>query len=155
MNSKLSIITVLVVLLVLLSGCEIYNEKASQEQDASAKQFKHEDNRSVIYVYRENSAVAIIQAFRLYLNDQSVANSTSGTFVRLVVNPGIYKIGVGNVSNSSIIDSIDITADKGKIYYVKLTIGANVVSGEPKLSLVDEEAGQKDILSCSLLVSDS
>ena len=130
----------------------MYNTEAPPEKDRAAKTFKPEANKAVIYVYRRSSFVAIIQAFRIYLDDRAVVDCTSGTFIRLVVDPGTHRIGVGHVSSRSLRDSLSIITEAEKIYYVELTIGANPLSGVPKLKSVELQTAQKEIEKCSLLI---
>lgn len=155
MRSRLTLATTTVFVLILtLVGCDLYNTKASTEEDKAAKTFTLEADKSVIYVYRSSSLVAVIQAFRIYLDGRAVVDCTSGTFIRLVVDPGTHKIGVGNVSSRSLRDSIEILTEKGEIYYIELTIGANVMSGVPELKSVEIQTAQKEIEKCSLLKLD-
>jgi hypothetical protein len=129
----------------------LYNKKASPEMDEVAKSFKPEVGKAVIYIYRQSSLVAFIQAFRIYLNDHPIANCTSGAFIRLVVGPGTHRIGVGNVSSSSLRDSLAVATEEGKIYYIELEIKANILSGVPKLNFVEMQKAQKEIKTCSLI----
>jgi len=146
------LITLACILLPTLSFGGLYNTKAPPDKQEAAKAFKAEDDKAVIYVYRKSSFVAFIQAFRIYLNDQSVVDCTSGTFIRLVVDPGTHRIGVGSVSSRTLRDSLVIPTEEGKLYYVELEIGANIFSGVPKLKSTDLQTAQKEIKNCSLIL---
>jgi len=152
MKPKLKFTSQIVFVLILtLTGCDLYNTKATKEEDKAAKNFQADYDKSVIYVYRSSSPVAIIQAFRIYLDGKALVNCTDGTFIRLVTDPGIHEIGVGNVSNNSLLESVKVVATKGNIYCTELTIGANAASGIPKLKVVDLPTAKEDIKKCTLL----
>lgn len=150
--------TILAGFLAVLIGptaCDrLYNTKAPEEKDKAAKSFTltpEEAKKAVIYVYRPSSLVAAMQAFRLRLDGQFVVDCTSGSFIRLVVEPGKHVIGVGNAGSTTTKESVSVEADEGKTSYVKLTIGASPVSGIPQLSIVDEQAAKRDIQGCKLI----
>ncbi len=145
------ILALFIILLPYLCWGGMYNDDAAPEKDKEAKTFNKVNDKSVIYVYRENSIIAIIQAFRLYIDNEIIVDCTSGTFVRLTVKPGSHTIGVGNVSSRSIIDSVSLKTEKGGIYYVKLSVGANIFSGVPKLKKTIENEAQKEIKKLTLI----
>ena len=137
------------------TACDrLYNTRAPADKDKAAKSFTmtpEEATKAAIYVHRPSSLVAAAQAFRLRLNDQFIVDCTSGTFVRLVVEPGMHVIGVGNVSSSTTKETVTVELNEGETSYVKLTIGASPISGIPQLSIVDEQTAQPEIRSCNLI----
>jgi len=139
-------------LTLALGGCGLYNTQAPPEKNKAAIAFSPEVDKAVIYVYRSSSLVAAIQAFRIYLDKQPLVDCTSGTFIRLVVEPGSHVVGVGHAGQfTPLNESVAVEATKGKLHYVKLAIGASPISGIPKLTLADEETAQREIKRCSLL----
>ena len=152
MSKPIAVACASVLLLFVVGGCDLYNKKAPPEKDVAAKSFAPEDGKAVIYIYRPSSLVAVIQAFRLYLDGSPVVDCTSGTFIRRVAEPGKHAVGVGNVSSAAPSEeSVTVEAIEGKLYYVELTVGASPISGRPKLRVVEEQAAQAAIRECTLI----
>lgn len=149
---QILVLCAFVMFLLILGSCDLYNKKAPLEKDTAAKGFAPESGKAVIYVYRPSSPVAVIQAFRLYLDGSSVVDCTSGTFIRRIAEPGKHVVGVGNVSRATPSEeSVTVEATEGKLYYVELTVGASPISGRPKLTIAEEQAAQAAIRKCALI----
>jgi len=134
----------------LCIGCPGSPSAPKAEQEA-AKKFVPEPGKAIIYIYRD-TMVAAIQMFRIYLDGGLVGDSKNQAFFRQVVTPGPHQISVSNLRGTHR-DSLSISTDAGKIYYIELEIGPNPVSGIPKLKIADETGAQSTIRRCALLQS--
>ena len=127
-------------------GCgDLYNTPASAEADENAKRFEAQAESSVVYVYRAKSPVAVIQAFRVFFDEEIVADFTQGRFVRIVASPGTHEVLARTISDRSNRDVLVFETTPGEVYYVELEIGTGAVSGVPSLRVVEEQSAQPRI----------
>lgn len=147
--SRLLLLHFIVIILTLFVGC-LGSPEDTPEENAKAKRFDSIADSSVIYVYR-NTLTAALQTFRLYLDDTLfVGDSKNESFFRLVTNAGNHKLIVTNVRNNEL-NTLPIYTDSGKIYFVEMQIGANVISGQPELVVMEDSTAKSEILKCNLL----
>ena len=146
---KIFLVLVVSSSILLFIGC-MGSPSASKEEEESAKKFLTDPDNSVIYIYRD-TIVAMMQTFRLYIDDSSlIGEAKNKSFFRIIVQPGTHTITVTNMRNVAL-ENMSISTDAGKVYYVELQLGANPISGIPKLKVVEEKESQKKIQGCSLL----
>jgi len=112
--------------------------------DAAAKRFETVPDRAVIYLVRhpvEREFVASVM-----LNDQPIGVTYKGTFIRMVVPGGMYRIA-GMAGDSG---SIRVQAEQGKIYFVDhRTMGYDTLTGSI-FQVVDAQYGRSMVLGGSL-----
>jgi hypothetical protein len=112
--------------------------------DAAAKRFETVPDRAVIYLVRnpvERDFVAPIM-----LNDQSIGATYRGTYIRMVVPGGAYRIA-GMAGDSG---SIRLQAERGQIYFVdQRTMGYDALTGST-FQIVDAQYGRSMVLGGTL-----
>ncbi|MFH1370260.1 MAG: DUF2846 domain-containing protein [Planctomycetota bacterium] len=133
---------------IILVGCP-GSPAAGDEEEKAAKEFEPQDNNSVIYIYR-STMVAAIQMFRLYIDGSLIGDSKNGSFFRIVAKPGMHALEVTNMRNDKL-GNVSINTDASKLYYIELQVGANPISGIPKLVLTEEQKAKPKIKQCKLL----
>ena len=125
------------VILLLLAGCA---QLPPMPGDAAAKRFEPIADRAVIYVARsvaERDFVAPIM-----LNDEMMGSTYRGTYMRIVVPGGKYRIA-GFAGDSG---RIDVQAEPGRIYFINQTThGYSSLTGS-QFQLVDARYGQSVVL---------
>ena len=123
--------------LLMLGGCA---QLPPLPGDAAAKRFDPVSDRAVIYVARdalERNFVAPIM-----LNDEMMGATYRGTYIRMVVPGGQYRIA-GYAGDSG---RIDIQAQQGQIYFINQTTwGYSSLHGSI-FQLVDAQYGRSVVL---------
>ena len=110
-------------------------------------------DNAVIYIYRPQSLVAIIQAFSIHVDDNFIGLVRNGSFFRVVVPPGSHKVFATPLRVKEDEDSLTIKrAEAGMMYYVRLELESSVTSGIPELSLGTAREAQAAIRNLDLLV---
>lgn len=125
------------IVLLMLAGCA---QLPPLPGDAAAKRFEPVSDRAVIYVARnalERDFVAPIM-----LNDEMMGATYRGTYMRIVVPGGKYRIA-GFAADSG---RIDVQAQPGQIYFINQTTwGYGSLAGS-QFQLVDAKYGQSVVL---------
>lgn len=125
------------VVLLMLAGCA---QLPPMPGDAAAKRFEPVSDRAVIYVTRnalERNFVAPIM-----LNDEMMGSTYRGTYIRMVVPGGKYR--VAGFSGDS--GRIDIQTEPGRVYFINQTThGYSSLSGS-QFQLVDAQYGRSVVL---------
>ena len=125
------------VVLLMLAGCA---QLPPMPGDAAAKRFEPVSDRAVIYVTRnalERNFVAPIM-----LNDEMMGSTYRGTYIRMVVPGGKYRVA-GFAGDSG---RIDIQTEPGRVYFINQTThGYSSLSGS-QFQLVDAQYGRSVVL---------
>jgi hypothetical protein len=97
-------------LFALLAGCA---QLPPPPEDAAAKRFEPIRDKAVIYLARH--ALEPTYVAPVALNDDMIGSTYRGTYMRLELPPGKYRLhGMGGDSGS-----IALTTEAGKIYFVQ------------------------------------
>jgi hypothetical protein len=140
-TGKISSMLLLVALLVL-QGCASV-PMTSMSEDASAKEFKLDPDKSSIYVYRnENFGSAITMTVSM---DGRVAGQTGPkTYFLFQVPPGEHE--VGSIAENNV--NLKLKTEAGKVYYVWQEVKMGFWMARSVLHEVDEETARKAIAEC-------
>lgn len=126
------------IVLLILTGCA---QLPPLPGDAAAKRFEPVSDRAVIYVAR--SALERDFVAPIMLNDEMMGATYRGTYIRIVVPGGKYRIA-GFAGDSG---RIDVQAQPGQIYFInQTTYGYSSLTGS-QFQLVDAKYGQSVVLS--------
>jgi len=99
-------------LLAMFAGCA---QLPPPPEDAAAKRFEPVKDKAVVYLAR--SALDPRFVAPVALNDDMIGSTYHGTYMRLELPPGKYRLrGMGGDSGS-----IALATEAGKIYYVQHT----------------------------------
>lgn len=107
-------------------------------QDVQAKKFEAVPSKSVIYIVR--TPMDSNEVSGLVLNDSGQITTYRGTFYRWEVAPGPHRIAGYAQAN----ESITLTTEAGKIYFLEHTVRGTQRSGPQTTSLrqVDPQYGR-------------
>lgn len=119
---------------------------ASSTDDLEAKQFTPVQNKSVIYIYR-NEIFGGAVGMDISFNGQEMGGTTANKFLRIVAKPGDHLIA----SRAENRDVLKLKSEAGKIYYVWQEAKMGVLSARTKLSLVSDQVGQRGVMQCDLV----
>ena len=131
-------------LLLLMAGCATV-PMSSPAADAAAKQFKPVPDKSVLYVYRDESMGAAVR-MDVKIDGETCGQTAADTYFRFVLPPGNHKI----TSVAENTDSVDIDMKPGQLYYVWQEVKMGVLYARSKLHVIGANKGQTDIRSCKL-----
>lgn len=131
----------------LLSACASV-PKGDPKLDAELKNFKPQEGKAGIYVYRNETMGAAI-AMDVKVDGKQLGQTGANTYLFTTVEPGQHKL-VGKAENDS---ELTLDAVAGKLYYVWQEVKMGVMSARNKLQLVDEAKGQAGVKETSLAAS--
>ncbi len=109
------------------------------------------DDQALIYIYRPGKFMGGGVAFDIHASagsdDVEIVTLKSGGYFPYYVSPGELELWGKTESKSSV--TLDVRA--GDVQYVRGSVGAGIIMGRPKLSVVDAETGAAEIKECKLL----
>lgn len=118
------------------------------KQDAALKTFSTTQEKSGVYIYRNESFGGAIK-MDVELDGQSIGQTGANTYLYKEVAAGKHTIR----SKAENTDSIEIDAKPGKLSYIWQEVKMGVFYARSKLHLVDEAEGQKGVLETKLAVT--
>lgn len=118
------------------------------KQDATAKQFQINPNKSGLYIYRNESMGGAIK-MDVTVDGKAIGQSAAKTYFFLEVEPGKHTI----TSKSENTDSLTLDTVAGKLYYVWQEVKMGFLFARTKLSLMDEATGKAGINESKLAAS--
>lgn len=131
----------------VLQGCASA-PMASVENDSLAKSFNVPNNKSNLYVYRnENFGAAL--SMDIFINNYLVGQTAAKTYFKFELDPGKYQVK-SRAENESILDIILIA---GENIYIWQEVKMGIITGRTKLSNVDIKTGQKGVLESKLIAT--
>jgi hypothetical protein len=137
---------IILLLAATLTGCASLPPLASVEKDAEAKQFQTESDKANLYVSRcyWNPGTAL----QLSIDGRIAGYPRANAFMLFPVTPGEHDIAVfGSITGSAAVVQKNINFEKGRNYFIRLTIGFN---GDLNMEQLTEEEGKSTILGLSL-----
>ena len=129
---------------LLLTGCATV-PMAPADADSQGKNFAIKPDKSSIYVYR-NESFGGAARMTVSLDGKVAGQSGPQTYFLWEVDPGPHEI----VSHAENVETLQITAEAGKAYYVWQEAKVGVWGARSRLHLMDERAGQKAVAECKL-----
>jgi hypothetical protein len=113
--------------------------------DAAAKRFESVPDRAVIYLVRH--PLDSIVPTSILLDDEMIGSTYKGTYIRMVVPAGPYRIA-GMAGDSA---SIRVQAERGQLYFInQRTWETRRSLGGSAFQLVDPQYGRSLVLSGTL-----
>lgn len=127
-------------------------------EDAEAKQFRHNDDAAVLYVYRNEWLGAAVPHI-VRVDGKSIGQLASKTYFRVGLPVGKHSIETGetctqlpSADSSCKQFSLGMEAFPGQVYFIRLE--TKLAYGNPAiLHRVDPETGEKAVLECALAQS--
>ncbi|MDX4058039.1 DUF2846 domain-containing protein [Aliarcobacter skirrowii] len=133
----------------LFTGCYAKVDLESKETSNSAKLFKKPTNdKSGLYIYRNDSFFGGALTKELYINDKYIGKTAPGVFFyEELEGDKEYKISTQSEFSPN---SILLTLEKGKLYFVRQYIKMGVFIGGANLEVIDSEKAKKAILELDM-----
>lgn len=128
-----------------LGGCASV-PMASQQADATAKQFATDSAKANVYIYRNENFGGAIK-MPVLMDNVSVGDTAAKTYILQTVEPGNHVITSKTENDATL--SLDTQA--GKNYYVWQEVKLGFVSARSALHLVDEKTGEAGVIECKLV----
>ncbi|KMY66144.1 hypothetical protein AAU61_19230 [Desulfocarbo indianensis] len=135
-------LVLIVILISLVSGCASV-PMATPEEDASAKQFIPNKDKSSIYLYRNESFGGAIPV-TVSLDGKVAGQTGPMTYFMWQVDPG--KHDIQSMAENNV--NLSLEAEAGQIYFVWQEIKMGVFMARTILHKVDDEEGRKGVLEC-------
>lgn len=129
---------------MLLAGCA---QLPPSPQDIQAKTFERVPDKAVIYVVR--TPMDSSEASGLALDDSGPITTLPGTYYRWEVTPGLHRVAGFAGAN----ESVALTTEAGKIYFLQHTVRGTVRSGPQSTSLrqINERDGRALVMRAQML----
>jgi hypothetical protein len=142
MRNVQSILAVIGILLVLLSGCAS-TPQGSLSSDADAKRFDPAPNAAIIYIYRPIGAGHGVST--IWLDGRLVGESLPQSFFRVAARPGHNRITTSGNDPGRL--ELDTRSDG--VYFVEARVeGESQSEAISSFRLVPPESGKAAIVGC-------
>jgi hypothetical protein len=92
------------------------------------------EGQALIVFYRERRMGGAAIQFHVQQNSQPIGALTNGSVIFRDVDPGQYGFSSQVITG----DSLSLTVEAGKTYFVQGTVRMGVYAGRPKFTVVDE-----------------
>jgi Protein of unknown function (DUF2846) len=99
------------------------------------------EGQALIVFYREQRMAGAAIQFRVNQNAVPIGSLTNGSVMFRDVDPGQYGFSSEVVTG----DSLSLTVEAGKIYFVQGTVRMGYFAGRPKFTVVDEATARKAV----------
>ena len=141
-TSNRSVLAILFLMASFIAGCASV-PMTSMEEDTKAKSFAVPTNKSLIYMYRnETYGGAILLTVSL---DGKVAGQTGPrTYFLWDVDPGPHEVSSFSENTST----LKINTEAGKAYFVWQEVKMGMWTARSQLQQVDEANGRKGVAEC-------
>lgn len=145
MKYKNSLIGIALLLTLLMSGCATV-PMASSLEDAEAKLFKTNPDKSTLYIYRNEMLGGAVK-MEVDLNGEYIGTNVAQTYIKKEVNPGKHTL----VSHAENDDTLTIETQKNRNYFIWQEVKMGVLYARTKLTLVTDEIGRAGVKECKLV----
>lgn len=130
----------------VLAGCASV-PMASQQEDAAAKTFSTPaEAKAAIYVYRDSNFGASLKKL-VTLDGKPLFQSAPHTYYYEQISPGKHTLATESEFGDN---SLEFTADAGKMYFFRNYIKMGVFVGGANLEEVSDADGKTGVQECSL-----
>jgi hypothetical protein len=135
-------VAIVLTLTSLVSGCASV-PMTSMDEDAKAKSFVVQKDRSSIYVYRNESLGGAIP-ITVALDGKVAGQSAMQTYFLFEVDPGTHEV----TSISENTSAVKLSTEAGKAYYVWQEVKMGMWMARSQLQEVDDQTGRKGVAEC-------
>jgi hypothetical protein len=132
----------IVLLALLVTGCASV-PMASIDEDARAKTFSVNPDKSGIYVYR-NEAFGGVIPMSVALDGKVAGQTGPMTYFLWETVPGSHEIS----SSAENVSTLSLSTEAGKTYYVWQEVKMGLWMARSRLQQVDEQTGRKAVSEC-------
>ena len=136
---------------LIASGCASVR-LADPAQDITSKEFVVPPGKALIYVVRDGGFIyGAYQLFRISLDRRDYGPLAEGTYFLFPVDPGPHAVMAAWKEN---VESIQIPANAGSIYFVSVQSGISWVNTTVSVSALSDEKGKAAIRAAKMAVSE-
>jgi hypothetical protein len=136
---------------LIASGCASVR-LADPAQDITSKEFVVPPGKALIYVVRDGGFIyGAYQLFRIILDRRDYGPLAEGTYFVFPVDPGPHAVMAAWKQN---MESVQIPANAGSIYFVSVQSGISWVNTTVSVSALSDEKGKAAILAAKMAVSE-
>ncbi|MBK6630069.1 MAG: DUF2846 domain-containing protein [Betaproteobacteria bacterium] len=139
---KNGLLGLLLAMMVLVTGCASV-PMASDDADTQSKRFQAKPDKSIIYLYRNETFGGAI-AMTVSLDDRLAGESAPKTYFMWEVEPGQHVLK----SHAENVSILLLTTEAGKNYYVWQEVKLGALYARSRLQQVDEATGRQGVLEC-------
>jgi hypothetical protein len=143
---RLSIIAIPAISL-LLSACASV-PMASFDLDARAKSFEHQPDKSVLYIYRNETLGSAVK-MDLILDGNNLGQTVAHSYFAVPVAPGTHRL----VSKAENDDTLDFSTEAGQNYFVWQEVKMGMLSARTGLHLVGDQEGMTGVRDSKMIAS--
>jgi hypothetical protein len=136
-----------VLMTVLLAGCASV-PMAPADADSLAKAFATRPDKSTVYVYR-NERYGGAARMTVSLDGRVAGQTGPRAYFVWDVDPGTHEI----VSQAENTDTVTITTQDGKDYYISQEAKAGLWGARTRLHIVTDDVGRNAVAECRLAQS--
>jgi hypothetical protein len=132
----------LLLVALLVSGCASV-PMTSLDDDARAKAFIAKPDKSLIYLYRNETFGGAI-AMTVSLDGKVAGQTGPQTYFLWEVEPGAHEV----TSHTENVATLKLTTDPGRLYFIWQEVKMGMWTARSQLQQVDEETGRKAVSEC-------
>jgi Protein of unknown function (DUF2846) len=137
----------LAVIILNLVGCASV-PMGDAAQDADLKNFKATQNKSGVYIYRNETLGAAIK-MNVLLNNVLIGQTAAKTYIYQEVAPGKHLLS----SLAENTDNLQFEALPGQILFIWQEVKMGLFAARVKLQIVEPAVGKKGVLESKLVAS--
>ena len=141
MKNKLVRTLILAASVMLMTGCAA--TLGPQFESVTAVP----SGKALIYIYRTPKFVGSAVGFDIHHGDKVITHLASGGYYPYITDPGTVELWAKTEAKSSV--TLHVRA--GETRYVKGEVGVGFFVGRPKLEVVGNIIGAKEITECKLI----
>jgi len=124
--------------------------KSSSDKDQAAKEFKTDNDKGTVYLYRPGRAVGAATQTQIKINGNNAGGTGPGTFFKWDLDPGNYVFSCFTTESSA---AVELDVKPSKVYFLRQDTRMGVSSGRVTLKEVDESTGKEAVKKSKLLIS--
>lgn len=140
MHNRLGMMLILAASLLAMSGC------ASQGPQFEAVT-AIPSGKALVYIYRTPQFVGSAISFDIHHDDKVITRLTNGGYYPYITDPGEIELWAKTEARSS----VTLHLQPGETRYVKGAVGVGFFVGRPRLEVVGNITGAKEITACKLI----
>jgi len=142
-DSRKIISLCLVLVFILMTGCAASGPAFQMIPDLQA-------DKAVVYVYRPKAFAGSAIKPSVTIGDTKMCSLAKGGYVVKIVDPGETEVS----AKTEVTKRVSLQLEPGQSGYVHMAIGMGVMVGRAKLTVVDSDRGETEIVECKKVCGD-
>ena len=125
----------------ILIACIVINFALVSEKSMSAEIPEADPDKGLVVIYRVKNFKGGAVRFNVHHSDGVIGTLTNGSVLFTYLEPGQHTFWSQVISQ----DSVTLTVEAGKIYYIEGKTQLGVYAGRPKFTQVSESQAKADL----------